>query len=458
MLLAPKRLNVGAWFAVAAAGPVAMGAVAAAATSAGMAREAGLWAAALLAPPLALAFRSLEGRGDHPQPRPWNPERTLRAALTLSTVEAVAILLAVLAGAPFDGFAIACGLAASAAPLALAAPAALAAYAFPGLLETAGVTQPFEHPDARRWQRTVQRAEYERLQEMARQAEARRQVTVLDPRLRTEQEAGERQELVAIGLAGPAADGAPGAGADPDQIVHLAGGGAFGEIEAEPQVGQKARLEAHEDRGPDLGMDEGLAQGLEGQEGAGMGLALGQRAGHDGGRGGDAGQGQGIVEQRRRPGAKGPRAGRLKAGRAQLLADPGAIARLDPGAGLQDGLHPAGISPGHMSGPAAVVSGQQVDDGAALAVGPGGQNVGLVAEFHPIKLWAPAEEIQPPDGIEAAFRPIRLWVPPEVVDAEVDTATARMDEALGELRNLLHHYRAEVVEAPRTPRLRVAAG
>jgi hypothetical protein len=99
------------------------------------------------------------------------------------------------------------------------------------------------------------------------------------------------------------------------------------------------------------------------------------------------------------------------------------------------------------------MGGQQIDDGPALAVGAGGQNVSLVAEFHPIKLWVPPEEIQPFE----AWRPIRLWVPPEVVDAEVDVATARMDEALGELRALLHTYRAEVVEPPRLPRLRVAA-
>jgi hypothetical protein len=85
-------------------------------------------------------------------------------------------------------------------------------------------------------------------------------------------------------------------------------------------------------------------------------------------------------------------------------------------------------------------------------MGPSRQNIGLIAEFHPIKLWVPPEEIQPPE----ARRPIRLWVPDDApdLDIEVDDATARMDEALGELRTLLHTYRAEVVEAPR---LRVAA-
>ncbi|WP_293378736.1 hypothetical protein [Phenylobacterium sp. SCN 70-31] len=93
----------------------------------------------------------------------------------------------------------------------------------------------------------------------------------------------------------------------------------------------------------------------------------------------------------------------------------------------------------------------------------GGQHEGVVGEFHPIKLWAPAEEIQPP----GARRSIRLWVPDDAVDPldpEADTAiappvtalmtalaTARMDEALAELRTLLHRYRGDVVSPIQAP-------
>ncbi|WP_337188463.1 hypothetical protein [Phenylobacterium sp.] len=81
----------------------------------------------------------------------------------------------------------------------------------------------------------------------------------------------------------------------------------------------------------------------------------------------------------------------------------------------------------------------------------GGQHEGVVGEFHPIKLWAPAEEIQPPIPFLGARPPIRLWVPDGAIDPEAETAaaTARMDEALGELRRVLHRYRAEMVEPPR---------
>ena len=458
MYRTPRRLNVKAWFALAAAGPTALGAVAAAATGAGLARDAGLWAAVLLAPPLALALRSLERRPDEPEPRPWSPEHALRAALALSTAAATAILLAVLAGAPLDGPAIACGLAAAATPLALAIPAALTAWAVPGLLKTAGVTEPLDHPDSRRWQRTVQRAEDERLEEMARQAEARRQITRLEPGLGREQEAGQRQHPVLVRLARAAADGPAGPGTDVDQVVDRAGGRAAREVQPEPQVGQQPRLEPHEHRRPDLGVGERLAQRLEGQEGAGMRLALGQGARHDGRRGGDAGQGPGIVEQRRRP-----RARRLEAGRAELLGDAGAVARQHPGAGLEQRADAPGTAAGDMGGPAAVPGRQQIDDGAVLAVRTGGQHEGVVGEFHPIKLWAPAEEIQPP----GARRSIRLWVPDDAVDPldpEADTAiappvtalmtalaTARMDEALAELRTLLHRYRGDVVSPIQAP-------
>lgn len=446
MYVTPRRLNVKAWFTLAAAGPTALAAVAAAATGVGLARDAGLWAAILLAPPLALALRSLERRPDEPEPRPWSPEHALRTSLTLSTSAATAILLAVLAGAPLDGPAIACGLAAAAAPLALAIPAALAAWAVPGLLKAAGVTEPLDHPDSRRWQRTVQRAEDERLQEVARQVEARRQVTRLEPGLGREQEAGERQHPVLVGFAGAAADGAAGPGTDVDQVVDGARGGATREVQAEPQVGQQARLETHEHRRPDLGVGEGFAERLEGQEGAGMRLALGQSAGHDGGRGGDAGQGQGVVEQLRRPGPGG-----LQAGRTELFGDAGAVARQDPRAGLEQRPDAPRAAAGDMGGPAAVPGRQQVDDGAVLAVRAGGQHEGVVGEFHPIKLWAPAEEIQPPIPFLGARPPIRLWVPDGAIDPEAETAaaTARMDEALGELRRVLHRYRAEMVEPPR---------
>jgi len=60
-------------------------------------------------------------------------------------------------------------------------------------------------------------------------------------------------------------------------------------------------------------------------------------------------------------------------------------------------------------------------------MGAGGEHEGVVDEFHPIRLWVPAEEIQ----------------------RDLAELTARNDAALVELRRLLDSYGREVVRRPR---------
>ena len=416
MLLAPPRLEVRAWFTLAVAGPAAMLALAGAATSGGMTRAAELWLAVLLAPAVALALKGLE------TPRSGEAAQNddlLTAAFCLSLGEACVVLLAVLAGAPVDGRAIACGLSVAAIPLGLAVGAHLLRLAFRPLLETAPVAQAFQQPDAGRRQGPVERAEDVLLKEVAGEVEARADIAGLQARLRREYEPGQGQQPVLVGLAGLAADGAPGARADIDQVVDGAGGGAFAEIEAEAQVLQQPGLEAHEDGRPDVGIGEGGREGLERQEGAGMWIPLRKRAGGDGGGGGDSGQGQGVVEQ-----GGGPLPHRLQSRRAKLFGDPGAVSNRGAGADLEVRPDPPRGAAGHMGGVAAVAGGEQVHDRPGLAVGAGREHEGVVYEFHRIKLWVPAPEIQ----------------------RELEEQAGKMDAALGELRGLLDVYRAQVVE------------
>ena len=100
MLIAPPRLNVGAWLTLAVTAPTLMLALALGVTSGGTARWAGMWVAVLLAPAVALSLRSLESRRAKAAA---GPERMLVAAFGLSIAEAAGVLLAVLMGAPLTG-------------------------------------------------------------------------------------------------------------------------------------------------------------------------------------------------------------------------------------------------------------------------------------------------------------------------------------------------------------------
>lgn len=292
-------------------------------------------------------------------------------------------------------------------------------------LEPASLTQALQEPDARRWQRAVKRSVDEHLEEMAREAKARADVAGRKAGLGGEQEGRERQEPVHVGLAGLAADRAPGARADVDEVVDGARGRALGEVEAEAQVLQEARLEAHEDRRPDIRVREGLAQGFEGEESPWMWLALGERPGGHGGGGGEPREGQRIVEQ-----GRGPLAHGLEAGRAELFGHPGAVAGGHPAAGLEHGLQPPRGAAGDVGGVAAMTGREQIDDGAGLPEGPRGEHEGVVDEFHIAKLGGPEAEIQPPgEDMSEAF-----------------------EAALDELKTLLADYQASLV----TPRTKAA--
>ena len=112
-------MNVGAWFALAMAAPMALLAVGAATTRAGASQAAGFWAALLLAPAIVLALRSLESRRFDLTPAQQR-DQDLARAFCLTTGQACGLLFVVAAGAPFTGESVAVGLAMAAGPLAVA--------------------------------------------------------------------------------------------------------------------------------------------------------------------------------------------------------------------------------------------------------------------------------------------------------------------------------------------------
>ncbi len=212
---------------------------------------------------------------------------------------------------------------------------------------------------------------------MAGQDQAEVDVAVRQPRLGAQQERRQLEQLVPIGFARHSAHGPPGARRDIDQVVDRAGGRAAREVQAKPQVLQQARLEAHIDRRPHLRMGERQDQGLQAVEGARMGLALRQGAGRHRRCGREAGQSRGVVEQ-----GRGPLAHRLKARRTQLFGHARAVAGDHPRSGLQDRLQLARGPAGHVGRVPAMLGRQQIDDRPALAVGPGGEHIGVVFPFH----------------------------------------------------------------------------
>jgi len=106
-------------------------------------------------------------------------------------------------------------------------------------------------------------------------------------------------------------------------------------------------------------------------------LALRQGAGRHRRGGREAGQRQPVIEQGRRPLAH-----RLEAGRAELVGDPRAEAHHHLRPRLQHRLHPPGGPAGHVRRILAVPGGQELDDGAGLAMGAGAEHEGVVVEFH----------------------------------------------------------------------------
>ncbi len=112
-------MNVGAWFALAVAAPMALLAVGAATTRVGASQAAGFWAALLLAPAIVLALRSLESRRFDLTPAQQR-DQDLARAFCLTTGQACGLLFVVAAGAPFTGESVAVGLAMAAGPLAVA--------------------------------------------------------------------------------------------------------------------------------------------------------------------------------------------------------------------------------------------------------------------------------------------------------------------------------------------------
>ncbi len=412
MMLSPRRLDVRAWLTLATAGPAAMLSLAAAATREEPARSAGIGVALLLTPSLALAVKSLE-----PRDAEWNRplelvasrgrERTLLKAFCLSTTSAAGVLMGVLAGAPLSSQAIAGALSFTAAPLFIAV----------GLygLEAAGLGQTLAQPNPRRRQRSVEGAEDEALEEMPRQGETRADVARRQARLRREEESRKGQQAVLVALAGYPADSPPRPWTDVDEFVDAAGGGAAAEVQAEAELLQEAGLVAHEDRGPDVGVGEGGAEGFEGEESPWVGLAFWEGAGGDAGGGGDAGQGQRVVEE-----GAWPLSHRLQTGAAQLAFHSGPVSHDPAGAGLEQRADAPRGPAGDVGGVAAVTGGEQLDDGAALAVGAGGEHEGVVLEFHPRKLGEPEPEIQP-------------HLPPAY------------DEAVAALKALVERYHLDVV-------------
>jgi hypothetical protein len=497
MLRSPPRLDVRAWLSLALNGPVALLAMAVAATYDGAPQLVAFGVVMVLAPALALSVRAVEAslRGAHERLElaPARPlDHLLLIGFFLGLAGASAVLLAAAIRFRLDGGSIVWGLGVAGPPLGLVTALYVLVHMFrpaPGLradydgllikatgevlawkdveqirlqhrwvrlsqlrivvrhvsgvlivrrvpvpigfppgalsrvlryararmagLEPAGFAQAVEEPDARRWQRAVHRTIDEHLEEMAREAKASPDVAGAQTRLGAEQEGRQGQEPVLVGLASGGADGAAGAGADVDEVVDGAGGGALGEVEAEAEVLQQPRLEADEHRRPDVGVGEGGAERFEGQESPWMWLAFGQGPGGDGRGRGEAAERQRIVEQGRGPGADG-----LQAGRAQLVGDAGAVAGDDPGPGLQDRLQPPAPAAGHVGGVAAVGGGEQLDDGPALAERPGGQHEGVVLEFH-------QRDPEPGEAI--------------ILDAEYEAA-------LAELKALAERYRAEMVE------------
>lgn len=424
MFLGSRQLNVRAWFTLAGTGPLAMLAVGASATGEALARTAGLWIAGLLIPSALLAIVTLQSRwrGVWVEPAPWDPEKTLQDALSLTTIQACVMLATVLAGAPFPPIAVACGLGVASLPLALATAAYLISIPLAAFASEAdGLAQPVEQPDARGWEGPVQGAEDESLEEVARQLQSRPDIAGLQTGLGRQHEWREGEQPVLVRFSRLATDGPTGPRADIDEVVDGARGGAFREIEAEPQLLQQTGLKTHEDRWPDVRVGEGGGEGLEGEIRPRMRLTLRQCAGGDGGGGGDAGEREGVVEMLR-----WPLPHRLKAGRPELALDAGAEGDGGLGAGLEERAKAPRGAAGDVGGVLAVTGGEQLDDGAGLAMGAGGQHEGVVDEFHAGKLGAPATEIQPREPT-----PEDLAYPPE------------LETALDELFDLLERYRPQ---------------
>src|SRR5215204_4934722 len=70
----------------------------------------------------------------------------------------------------------------------------------------------------------------------------------------------EDEQPVLVRVAGVAGDGAPGFWGNIDQVLRRAGGGAAREVEADPELGEKRHLEAHEQRRRQIRIGEMVGQ------------------------------------------------------------------------------------------------------------------------------------------------------------------------------------------------------
>ncbi len=106
------------------------------------------------------------------------------------------------------------------------------------------------------------------------------QVTRREGRLASgQQERRQREEPVAVGLAGGRGDGTAGSRRDIDQVVVDAGRGTLREIEADAQLVKQGQLPPRQQRRPDAGVVE-VSEDEQGHlVEIGMGVALRQQAG-----------------------------------------------------------------------------------------------------------------------------------------------------------------------------------
>lgn len=145
---APPKVNVGAWFALALAVPLALLALAAGMTQAGAPRAAAFVAALLLAPAAVLAIRALENR-QHELSADELREQDLARAFCLTTGQAVGFLFVVILGAPFSPESVAVGLAMAGVPLTLAVVSDVWARVFRPVEER--VSPPMKATASRNW-------------------------------------------------------------------------------------------------------------------------------------------------------------------------------------------------------------------------------------------------------------------------------------------------------------------
>ena len=191
-----------------------------------------------------------------------------------------------------------------------------------------------------------------------------------------DQESGQRQQPVAVGLPGRGRYRAPGARADIGEVVVRPGDRAAVEVEPESKLGEQPDLPPHVGLGPDVAAQqaEQRQQPIE-QRRVRLVLrqgSLGQRAG-----GGQGRESQRIIEK-----GGGIALHHLQRQGAEMLGQARAPARRHQRAGLQRRPGPAGPPAHHHAGVPPVVPRQQGDDRRGLAMRPRRQHDALIGPFH----------------------------------------------------------------------------